>query len=206
MPKRDTKTVLLETARPLFAGQGFAATSVREITRAAGVNLGAVTYHFGSKRALYEEVLARATRPLVDAVAEGGAAGSDRDAADGIEAALGTLLAAQREHPDLPGLLFQEAAAGRDVPEPVSETLHKLLERLAALVRQGKTYGTVEAGDPVLTAASLLAQTLSVGLLWRTLSRPGSRGVLGRSQAGLEAHVTDFSRRAIARGGGPRRA
>lgn len=64
----------------------------------------------------------------------------------------------------------------------------------------------MEAGDPVLTAASLLGQTLSFGLLWRTLARPGPRrDVMGRSQAGLEAHVVDFTRRALARGGGPGR-
>lgn len=111
MSNRDTRTLLLAAARPLFARQGFAGTSVREITRAAGVNLGAVTYHFGSKQALYEEVLARAARPLVEAVGgPEGAGASGRDATDGIEAALRTLLTAQREHPDLPGLLFQEAA------------------------------------------------------------------------------------------------
>lgn len=208
MATRDTRETILEAARPLFARQGFEGTSVRQITRTADVNLGAVTYHFGSKRALYDEVLARATRPLADAVARreepGGAAGAT--ATDRIETALRTLLGALREHPDLPGLLFQEAAAGRDTPEAVSTTLHGLLERLAGLVRHGKTYESLEAGDPVLTAASLLAQTLSFGLLWRTLARPAPRGVLGRSQAGLEAHVVDFTRRALARqeGGGRR--
>lgn len=208
MPTRDTRETILGAARPLFARQGFEGTSVRQITNAADVNLGAVTYHFGSKRALYEEVLSRATRPLVDAVdgkgEPGGAASGG--ATEKIETALRTLLGALREHPDLPGLLFQEAAAGRETPEPVSETLHELLERLAGLVRHGKTYESLEAGDPVLTAASLLAQTLSFGLLWRTLERPAPRGVLGRSQAGLEAHVVDFTRRALARqeGGGRR--
>jgi len=207
VPTRDTRETLLEAARPLFARQGYDGTSVRQITKSAGVNLGAVTYHFGSKRALYEEVLARATRPLAEAVGgaePGGDAGAA--AADRIETALRTLLGALRDHPDLPGLLFQEAAAGRETPEAVSNTLDELLERLAALVRQGKTYGSLEAGDPVLTAASLLAQTLSFGLLWKTVARPAPRGVLGRSRAGLEAHVVDFTRRALARPeGGSRR-
>ena len=199
MGTRDTRTALLEAARPLFARRGYTATSVRSITRAAGVNLGAVTYHFGSKRALYEAVLTQATQPLLDAVGETTGGPPAAAATESIETALRRLLAAQREHDDLPGLLFQEAAAGHDVPEAVAKTLHQILEGLAALVRQGKTYGSVEAGDPVLTAASLLGQTLSFGLLWRTLARPAPHGVMGRSQAGLEAHVVDFTRRALAR-------
>lgn len=204
MAPRDTPRALLLAARPLFAREGFAATSVRDITRAARVNLGAVTYHFGSKRALYEAVLAEATRPLmqaIDGVAIRG--GEGKDAASRIEAALRALFTILREEPDLPGLLFQEAAAGREPPEPVARLLHTLLERLAGLVREGKTYGSVEAGDPVLTAASLLAQTLSFGLLWRTLGPTRTQGVMGRTAAGLEAHVVDFTRRALRPPAGP---
>lgn len=202
--KRDTRQALLDAARPLFARQGFAGTSVREITRAAGVNLGAVTYHFGSKRALYEEVLARATRPLTEAVEDlgRGGGGLGTAAVDRIETSLRALFAAQRDQPDLPGLLFQEAAAGREPPEAIAQVLRTLLRRLAGLVREGKTYGSVEAGDPVLTAASLLAQSLAFGLLWRTLGQPGARSVMGRSVTGLEAHVVDFTRRAMAPPGG----
>jgi AcrR family transcriptional regulator len=206
MAPRDTPRELLQAARPLFAREGFAATSVRDITRAARVNLGAVTYHFGSKRALYEVVLAEATRPLMDAVdAVADRRDSREDAAGRIEQALRALFTILREEPDVPGLLFQEAAAGREPPEPVTEVLHALLERLAALVREGKSYGSVEAGDPVLTAASLLAQTLSFGLLWRTLGPSRTRGVLGRTAAGLEAHVVDFTRRALRPPPGPAR-
>ena len=35
---------------------GYDATSIRAITQAAGVNLGTITYRFGSKEALYEAV------------------------------------------------------------------------------------------------------------------------------------------------------
>ncbi|MDP2481391.1 MAG: TetR family transcriptional regulator [Candidatus Palauibacterales bacterium] len=201
---RDTPRTLLVAARPLFAREGFTGTSVRDITRAARVNLGAVTYHFGSKRALYEAVLAEATQPLMEALDGVAARGESReDAAARIETALRALFRILREEPDLPGLLFQEAAAGREPPEPVAKALHALLERLAALVREGKSYGSVEAGDPVLTGASLLAQTLSFGLLWRTLGPSRTRGVMGRTAAGLEAHVVDFTRRALRPPAGP---
>ncbi len=59
MTARTTKDLILDTAEALFAEQGFAATSLRNITTAAGVNLASVNYHFGSKEALIEAVFAR---------------------------------------------------------------------------------------------------------------------------------------------------
>jgi AcrR family transcriptional regulator len=54
---RQTRARLLDAAAGLFAEQGFHGTTVREIANRAGVNLAAGNYHFGSKRALYLEVL-----------------------------------------------------------------------------------------------------------------------------------------------------
>ena len=52
----DTKGTILDAAERLFADEGFAAVSLRDITTAAGVNLAAVNYHFGSKDALIAEL------------------------------------------------------------------------------------------------------------------------------------------------------
>ena len=59
-----TKGRILDTAERLFADHGFPATSMRDITQEAGVNLAAVNYHFGSKEALLIAVLERATAPV----------------------------------------------------------------------------------------------------------------------------------------------
>jgi len=61
---RDTKTRILDTAEKLFAGKGFHGTSLRDITKDAGVNLAAVNYHYGSKDALFEEVFRRRFLPI----------------------------------------------------------------------------------------------------------------------------------------------
>ena len=59
----DTKTLILDAAELAFAEQGFDA-SLRHIIAAAGVNLAAVHYHFGSKEALISAVFARRLGPL----------------------------------------------------------------------------------------------------------------------------------------------
>jgi len=53
----STKDRILTSAVGLFASQGYAATSVRQICEAAGANVASVNYHFGSKRGLYDASL-----------------------------------------------------------------------------------------------------------------------------------------------------
>ena len=59
----DTRERILDVAEELFAEKGIVATSLRALTKAADVNLAAVHYHFGSKEALLDAVLARRARP-----------------------------------------------------------------------------------------------------------------------------------------------
>ena len=55
----QTRERLLDAAERLFAEKGFAATTVRDITAAAVSNIAAVSYHFGGKYNLYNEVFRR---------------------------------------------------------------------------------------------------------------------------------------------------
>jgi AcrR family transcriptional regulator len=59
-----TKVRILDAAEGLFMEHGFEATSLRSITAAAGVNLAAVNYHFGSKEELFQTVLTRRLDPM----------------------------------------------------------------------------------------------------------------------------------------------
>lgn len=55
----DTCERILDAAERLFTAHGYDGTSMRQITGAAGVNLAAVNYHFGTKEALIQEVFRR---------------------------------------------------------------------------------------------------------------------------------------------------
>ncbi len=59
-----TQDRILDAAETLFMEHGFEATTLRLITQAAGVNLAAVNYHFGSKEELFEAVLRRRLDPM----------------------------------------------------------------------------------------------------------------------------------------------
>ena len=60
----DTKTRILNAAEKLFGKNGFDATSLRDITAEAQVNLAAVNYHFQSKDSLIDAIIERRILPI----------------------------------------------------------------------------------------------------------------------------------------------
>jgi len=63
-PEGLTKARLLDVAERLFADHGIDGASLRQITKEAGVNLGAVNYHFRTKEGLMVTVFNRRFGPL----------------------------------------------------------------------------------------------------------------------------------------------
>lgn len=61
---RQTRETILKVAVDLFSEKGFEATSMRRIADAAGVNLAAANYHFGSKAQLFEATFNDCVAPL----------------------------------------------------------------------------------------------------------------------------------------------
>lgn len=55
----DTKERIAQTAIDLFSQYGFAAVSIRDICRAAGVKESTIYYHFTNKQAILDELLGR---------------------------------------------------------------------------------------------------------------------------------------------------
>lgn len=53
----ETKLKIAEAAIALFTSQGFKGTTVRQIAKKAGVNLALISYHFGGKKGLLEELI-----------------------------------------------------------------------------------------------------------------------------------------------------
>ena len=60
----DTQVKILDAAECLFVEHGYAATSLRAIASAAGVNLAATHYYFGSKKGLFASVFHRCVQPI----------------------------------------------------------------------------------------------------------------------------------------------
>lgn len=193
----DTRGALLDAGRRLFARRGFDGTSVRDLTREAGTNLGAVNYHFGSKRGLYEAVLEAGLSPLaarIEAVAEG--PGSPPERLDALIDALFDHLAG---HPELPRLLLQEVTAGKPPPDVVVSIIRRNVANVGRILEAGWADGSVRRGHPLLSALSIVSQPIYVSLIaplikevgGLDLQDPETRAVVARHaktfvRAGLE--------------------
>ncbi|MDB6171538.1 MAG: transcriptional regulator, TetR family [Chthoniobacteraceae bacterium] len=59
-----TRSAVLDAAEQLFSQHGVDGASIRQIVKLAGVNLGAINYHFGTKERLALEVFARRLEPV----------------------------------------------------------------------------------------------------------------------------------------------
>lgn len=99
-----TREMILTAAARLFSDRGFEGTSVRDIIRAAGVNLGAINYYFGTKERLGVEVYARCLAQvnreriaMLDAL-ESSAAGRELKLDQVAEAFIRPAMADQKEH------------------------------------------------------------------------------------------------------------
>ena len=199
-PAPDTCTALRAAARRLFARRGYDGASIRAITGEAGANLGAVTYHFGSKKALYVAVLEEVLGPLAEGVAA--SAARPGDPLDRIEAVVRFFFEHLDRNPDMPQLILQEMAAGRPPPPPVQHILRSAVTALMGLVEEGQRSGAVRPGAPPLMALSTVAQPVHL-----TLVRRWAREIVGVDQDEPEArrrvvdHAAAFVRAGLAAGG-----
>jgi AcrR family transcriptional regulator len=85
-----TRSLLIDVARRSFTEQGYAATSIDDIIRQAGVARGALYHHFPGKEALFQAVYETVEAEVVTAVMDAAAAQSS--AWDAVRAGLTAFL------------------------------------------------------------------------------------------------------------------
>jgi AcrR family transcriptional regulator len=163
MKQAATADHLLLAARAEFAARGYAGASVRAITAAAGANLGAITYHFGSKQALYEAVVSDAVGPLAMRV-EAAAMAAGRAPLERAGDVVRELFTYFAERPDVPRLMLQALASREGPPVLVAAHLRQLLGVLARLVQEGQQGGSIRAGDPRLMATTIVSNPLHLNI------------------------------------------
>lgn len=191
-----TSARLLASARKLFADKGFNAASLREITGAAGANLGAVTYHFGSKEALYHTVL--------EEVFEDAAAGVERAAAPHpdplhrIRAVVTAFFEFFGTAPDAPLLLIREVAGGAPPPAPVVPRIRRILRAITQVINDGRRAGVFRDVPPHLAAFTLVSQCVWFAVVGRHL--PGMLGLAiddATLRASMREHIAEVVARAV---------
>jgi len=87
-----TRERLVESAATLFAANGYAKVSVRDICASASANVAAINYHFGGKTGLYEQVLRRAITVMQATTQEAVEAGEGRHPREQLKAYLSVFM------------------------------------------------------------------------------------------------------------------
>lgn len=154
--KDPVRQRILTAARELFAERGYEGTSVRDITARAKANLAAITYHFGSKEALFHTVLRSVAEPLVEAVTQ--AAQAPGTALQRLELALRAANEHVAAHPWAPPVMLRELAGSGRLPEPLVQAWKRNISTLVGLITAGQQDGSIRAGDPLLLALSAVGQ------------------------------------------------
>ena len=199
----ETKRRLIAAASALFAERGFHGTKIRDIAGRGAVNVAAGNYHYGSKKALYLEVLRTQFADVRALLARRGASRSPAELARMSRAQLATLLRARVQAmldllvgppPGLHGTLMQ-----REMCDP-SEALPVIVQEFVRPMMQ--EMGTIVARlAPELDGAaidrcvwSIIGQVLfyrtAMPAMLRMLDAPAYPR--GYTKA-LAAHIADFS-------------
>jgi AcrR family transcriptional regulator len=196
----STRLRLITAARDIFADKGFDAASVREITSAADANLAAITYHFGSKEALYDAVLEHTFEPVASLLRKTLHEGPlvDRPPLDRIEALVRGFLGRLDSAPKLPLLILHQAIRREGLPGPTHAKMQEVIGTLASLIREGQGDGTIRDGDAQLMALSIWAQPVYFGLI-RCLAPAIMQGDASAipSMESRSDHIVRFIRRGL---------
>lgn len=171
--ERDsTPDELIRAARALFASHGYDGTSVRQITAAAGANLGAITYHFGSKRELYDRVVAQCAEPLAATVtaAANGSGGVHERIANVVRTYFEQISADE----DFGRVMMQAIVIGKEPPAVAASAIRQVHGALVALVVEGQQLGVIRDGDPRLLGLSIVSVPLHLALVRRPLKQNAS--------------------------------
>ncbi len=189
----DTATRLRTAGRRIFARQGYEGASLRAITREARANLGAVTYHFGSKEGLYEAVVDSALAPLRNRVTE--AASVPGTPLQRIEGVVRAFFAHLNENPGMPNFLLQQVTSRVEPIAPVLQTMQHGIGTLSTLLREGQKDGSILESDMLPTVIGIIALPVHLTLVGQLLSRASGFPRVSASQA--EEHAIQFVGRAL---------
>ncbi len=171
MRAEQTRARIIAAAEGSIARQGYDATSVDDICRAAGVTKGGFYHHFPSKQALFVEILESWLSKLDVSLEEVGA-----DAATVPErllrmGQLGGHILNQRSG-QLRILLefWVQAAHDPTVWEAATAPFRRYQQSLAVLIGSGIDEGTLEGVDSRVAGQAIVS--LGVGLILQSLLDP----------------------------------
>jgi AcrR family transcriptional regulator len=162
----DRREVILREAAELFARQGVAGTTVREIADAAGILSGSLYHHFASKDDIVDAVLSTFLTDLRKRYDE--VLGSGGDVAERLRGLVVASLETVAEHPRATEIYQNDAhrlAADNGYPY-VEESAKAVRAAWVGLLEEGRATGAFRRDVPVKVMYPLLRDGLWLTARW----------------------------------------
>jgi len=155
----DSRTAILRAAALEFAEQGYDAARVDRIAVRARLNKAMLYYHFGSKQALYLDVL-RETFGAVGARARTIADGPG-DGASKLDAWIAAIVEEAGARPWFPPIMLREIASGGTHLDPaIVGLMNAVYAAVRDVIVQGQQEGVFRDADPLLIHLTIMPAVL----------------------------------------------
>ncbi|NKY49527.1 TetR/AcrR family transcriptional regulator [Nocardia vermiculata] len=169
--KQRTMDALQQAAQEIFSARSVEDVTVEEIAARAGVAVGSIYNHFGSKRGLHAAVVQRALD--IDRRYMDHAYTAERGPVEQLYAAAEQYLQFYLDSPEYFRMLAFPTgpgryAAGKDLSESLARAIDEQNARMVAALRRGIADGLMRSVDPVRVATMLWsAWNGIISLAWR---------------------------------------
>lgn len=169
----DTSAAIAGAALRRFAMQGFEATSLREISADAGVDVALISYRFGGKLGLWKAIVSQAASDLHTALEQALGDTGACSARERLDRSARAFLAYLLARPELPQLLLRDITVdserSRWLLETLSLPLHRhfieLAEAAANEHREPPPHLQFKVANFIYSAASTVARRDRLGQL-----------------------------------------
>ena len=173
----ESQSLIFRAAAEEFAEHGFDAAGVDRIAARAGVNKAMLYYHFGSKQALYIDILRdmfRAVGARARVIATG-----DGTAVEKLDRWIATIVAEAASRPWFPPIMLRELASGAPRVDPDTlAMMTAVFHAVRDIIVQGQREGSFRDADPLLTHLTIMPPILLFFARQRLLARHTIDGAL----------------------------
>lgn len=201
----SSRESILASATEVFMEVGFSGARVDEIARRAKVNKAMIYYHFGSKKALYQNVLQRLFGNVLLEIER--LRQSDMPPDEKLRALYTRVVRHFTEQRALPHVILREIlAGGKSMDAEASRALGTILAFVSDTLQEGTRTGLLRAVHPLLFHLTMLGPLMVhfAGASFRERLLPKEMpGLAPPSNEDMLAHLLQVLDRSLAPGSPP---